>query len=69
MHADYKNETKLREALSLLEKKAFKQAEALLCVLQLSNKDHAKDVPQWIKTEVTKKADASAVSALTKKGY
>ena len=41
LHADYKNETKLREALSLLEKKAFKQAEALLCVLQLSNKDHA----------------------------
>ena len=40
-----------------------------MCVLQLSNKDHAKDVPQWIKkTEVTKKVDASAVSALTKKG-
>jgi len=69
LHADYKNETKLRKALILLEKKAFKQAEALLCVLQLSNKDHSKDVPQWIKkTEVTKKVDASAVSALTKKG-
>ena len=63
----YKNEKLLSETLDQLEKKAFKQAEALLYFLQLQkNKDVI--VNGWIKkTDLVKKVETAAISALVKK--
>ncbi len=64
---EYSNEQKLHETLNTLEKKAFKQAEALLYFLHLQkNKSNA--INGWIKkTELLKKSDNAAISALVKK--
>ncbi|MBL7930700.1 MAG: primosomal protein N' [Bacteroidia bacterium] len=64
----YRNEAKLSETLNQLEKKAFKQAEALLYFLHLQKSGQGVS-SEWIKkSEVLKKVDASAVSGLVKKG-
>jgi len=64
---EYKNELKLHEALTHLEKKAFKQAEALLLLLHLSKSDLVK-TDNWIrKSELLKKVENSSVTALVKK--
>lgn len=64
----YKNEANLSQLLNTLEKKAFKQAEALLCVIQLQKTSFC-DEEGWIrKTEVSKKVEATAITALVKKG-
>lgn len=63
----YKNEKLLSEALDQLEKKAFKQAEALLYFLQLQ-KNKEVITNGWIKkTELAKKVETAAISALVKK--
>lgn len=60
-------EDKLNETLNALEKKAFKQAEALLYFLHLSKTGQQK-MDEWIKkTELLKKVENNAVSALVKK--
>lgn len=62
------SETALQELLNQLEKKAFKQAEALLYFLHLSKVKDGR-AGDWVKkNELTRKADAAAVSALVKKG-
>lgn len=64
---DLINETKLHEILNQLEKKAFKQAEALLYFLHLS-KTNTEKTAGWIrKTELLKKTEAAALNALVKK--
>jgi primosomal protein N' (replication factor Y) len=67
LNENFKSDTVLRETLDQLEKKAFKQAEALLYFLQLQkNKEHS--LNGWIKkTELLKKVEAAAISALVKK--
>ena len=61
------NESVLRETLDQLEKKAFKQAEALLCFLQLQ-KNKESSLNGWIKkSELLKKVEAAAITALVKK--
>ncbi len=63
----YKNEKLLSETLDQLEKKAFKQAEALLYFLQLQ-KNKEVITNGWIKkTEIAKKVETAAISALVKK--
>jgi primosomal protein N' (replication factor Y) len=63
----YKEEKKLSSALDQLEKKAFKQAEALLYFLHLEKTNTSK-TENWIrKSELTRKVEAAAVSALVKK--
>ncbi len=63
----YKNEKILSETLDQLEKKAFKQAEALLYFLQLQ-KNKEVITNGWIKkTEIAKKVETAAISALVKK--
>lgn len=63
----YKDEKLLSEALDQLEKKAFKQAEALLYFLQLQ-KNKEVTTNGWIKkTELAKKVETTAISALVKK--
>jgi primosomal protein N' (replication factor Y) len=67
LNPEYVLESKLSEVLNQLEKKAFKQAEALLYFLHLSKTDHAK-TDNWIrKTELLKKVDNTAVAGLVKK--
>ncbi len=67
LHSDYNNEAKLKELLDGLEKKAFKQAEAMLYFLHLSKTAENKEL-KWIrKSELTTKFDASPVNALVKK--
>lgn len=67
LHEDYKIESKLHEALNTLEKKAFKQAEALLYFLHLQ-KGKTEAVSGWIKkSELLKKSENAAISALVKK--
>ncbi|MBL7922398.1 MAG: primosomal protein N' [Bacteroidia bacterium] len=63
----YKDEKLLSEALDQIEKKAFKQAEALIYFLQLQkNKEVVTN--GWIKkTELAKKVETAAISALVKK--
>lgn len=61
------NETKLHETLNQLEKKAFKQAEALLYFLHLSKTNNEKTAGLIRKTELLKKTEAAAVNALVKK--
>ncbi|MDO9001488.1 MAG: primosomal protein N' [Bacteroidota bacterium] len=63
----YTNEVLLHETLSQLEKKAFKQAEALLYFLQLQKNKDA-NLNGWIKkTDLAKKVDGTAIAALVKK--
>lgn len=63
----YQIETKLHETLNLLEKKAFKQAEALLYLLHLQKQSDTK-LEGWIKkTDLIKKCEDSALKALAKK--
>jgi len=67
LNEDYKIETNLHEALNTLEKKAFKQAEALLYFLHLQ-KNSGDSLNGWIKkSDLTKKTEGSAISALVKK--
>ncbi|MBK7668400.1 MAG: hypothetical protein IPJ32_14320 [Sphingobacteriaceae bacterium] len=68
MNSEHSNgEVKLKELLDKLEKKAFKQAEALLCFLHLEKS--VKGAEKWVsKSEIVKKSDSAAVSALVKKG-
>jgi primosomal protein N' (replication factor Y) len=67
LHQDYLDEKKLNEILDRLEKKAFKQAEALLLFLHLQ-KTKEGSVQGWVKkSELLKKCDNSAISALVKK--
>ncbi len=63
----YTDEAKLHEIIDKLEKKAFKQAEALMAFLQFKlNKALSED--GWIrKSEIAKRADATAINALVKK--
>jgi primosomal protein N' (replication factor Y) len=68
INEDLKDEKKLGAALDQLEKKAFKQAEALLYFLHLEKTNLTK-TENWIrKSDLLKKADTSAISALVKKG-
>lgn len=63
----YSDEKKLQETLDQLEKKAFKQAEALLLFLHLQ-KTQTESLQGWIKkAELLKKSDNAAISALVKK--
>ncbi|MBA2613621.1 MAG: primosomal protein N' [Bacteroidetes bacterium] len=63
----YKNENLLKETLGQLEKKTFKQAEALLYFLQLQ-KNKENNLNGWIKrSELLKKVETTAISALVKK--
>lgn len=63
----YLLEDKLGSVINQLEKKAFKQAEALIYFLQLSkSSDYA--INGWIKKEqLTKRVEATALQALVKK--
>ncbi len=64
LHPGMQDEQKLSETLNLLEKKAFKQAEAMLYFLHL----HKSNGSEWVrKKEMLKKCEASAISALVKK--
>lgn len=68
LEKQYLNETSLGDILTKLEKKAFKQAEALLCFLQLS-KGNANNPENWVrKSEIAKKVEPAAINALVKKG-
>ncbi|WP_317898781.1 replication restart helicase PriA [Aurantibacillus circumpalustris] len=64
---EYNEESKLQETLNTLEKKAFKQAEALIYFLHLQQiKSEATN--EWIKkSELLKKIDNVAINALVKK--
>jgi primosomal protein N' (replication factor Y) len=68
MNPDYaNNEVKLKELLDKLEKKAFKQAEVLLYFLHLEKSIKGPDL--WVpKSEISKKCDSAAITALVKKG-
>ncbi len=67
LNADYLNEQKLGETLTQLEKKAFKQAEVLLYFLHLHKTNNEK-LEGWIKkTELLKKVETTAITALVKK--
>ena len=63
----YSSEEKLSNLINQLEKKAFKQAEALIYFLQLS-KSNEYTINGWIKKEqLTKRVESNAVQALVKK--
>jgi len=63
----YSSEEKLSNLINQLEKKAFKQAEALIYFLQLS-KSNEYTINGWIKKELlTKRVESTAVQALVKK--
>jgi primosomal protein N' (replication factor Y) (superfamily II helicase) len=65
---EYQQEEKLGEMLTLLEKKAFKQAEALLAYMQLQRSSGELMEKAWIKkSDLLKKTENSAVAALVKK--
>ncbi|MEI8137021.1 MAG: primosomal protein N' [Bacteroidota bacterium] len=67
LNEKYTNEVLLGETLTQLEKKAFNQAEALLYFLHLQKNKEA-NLNGWIKkSDLTKKVEASAVTALVKK--
>ncbi|PBQ32588.1 primosomal protein N' [Sphingobacteriaceae bacterium] len=64
---EYKAESKLHETLNGLEKKAFKQAEALMGFLMLQ-KSGGNSLNGWVKkSDLSKKAETSAIAALVKK--
>ena len=67
LNETYLNETILSQTLNQLEKKTFKQAEALIYFLHLQkNKDS--NLNGWIKkTDLVKKVETAAISALVKK--
>jgi primosomal protein N' (replication factor Y) (superfamily II helicase) len=63
----YGDNLKLGEILNQLEKKAFKQAEALLYFIQLT-KNPEQNLSGWInKSLLTKRIDNAAIAALVKK--
>lgn len=63
------NEDRLRETLDGLEKKAFKQAEALLLLLHLlRTEDSAKQLGLVKKSIVLKTVDTAVIKGLVKKG-
>lgn len=67
LNYEYEDEKKLHELIDKLEKKAFKQAEALLCFLQFKMSKNLNE-EGWIrKTELAKRADVAAINALVKK--
>lgn len=67
LNEEYTHESNLRETLDQLEKKAFKQAEALLYFLHLS-KINENNSNNWIrKSEILKKTENAALTALIKK--
>lgn len=62
---EYKSDENLSSLLNTLEKKAFKQAEALLAFIQMHGK---LDEEKWIrKSDISKRAELSAINALIKK--
>jgi primosomal protein N' (replication factor Y) len=63
----FQDEKAIHEILNVLEKKAFKQAEALLYFLHLQKQDKVNQ-SEWIaKLDLTQKVDAAAISGLVKK--
>jgi primosomal protein N' (replication factor Y) len=65
LDVEYKDELKMKELLDKLEKKAFKQAEALLYFLHLERQNNNDG---WIpKNELIRQCDNSAIGALVKK--
>jgi len=67
LNEEYKDEKKLHEILNALEKKAFKQAEALLYFLHLQ-KTKSESLNGWIKkSELLKKSENTAIAGLVKK--
>lgn len=67
LNVEYTHEAKLSETLNTLEKKAFKQAEALLCFIHLQ-KTQTDSLQGWIKkADLLKKSENAAISALVKK--
>lgn len=67
LNEKYTNEVLLGETLTQLEKKAFNQAEALLYFLHLQKNKEA-NLNGWLKkSDLTKKVEAIAVTALVKK--
>jgi primosomal protein N' (replication factor Y) (superfamily II helicase) len=67
LSAPYKEESALKIVLDTLEKKAFKQAEALIAFLSIQQSQEAA-VNGWVKkAHLVKKTDAAAVNALVKK--
>jgi primosomal protein N' (replication factor Y) len=66
LNEEYESEEKLGAVLDQLEKKAFRQAEALLYFLHLSKS--GQHTGNWIKkSDLQKKSDAAAINALVKK--
>lgn len=62
----YLNEAELKKVLDQLEKKAFKQAEALMSFLQIKLTKGAN--ADWVrKSELAKRSESSAITALVKK--
>jgi len=67
LHSEKNNDSSIHEILNTLEKKAFKQAEALLYFLHLQ-KQNASNQSGWIaKQEMTQKVDSAAIAGLVKK--
>jgi primosomal protein N' (replication factor Y) len=63
----YRNQENLQALLTQLEKKAFRQVEALMAYLQAQR--GPSETAEWMpKTELLKKTDTSAISSLIKKG-
>lgn len=66
LNAEYRDQVKMKELLDKLEKKAFKQAEALLYFLHLERQEKTQE---WIpKNELIRQCDNSAIGSLVKKG-
>lgn len=64
---EYRAESKLQETLNSLEKKAFRQAEGLLCFLQLDKQ--ALTTGGWVKkSDLAQKSEMAAINSLVKKG-
>lgn len=67
LHEEYKEDAKLHELLSALERRAFKQAEALLYFLHLQQ-SKKEQTSGWIKkSELLKKSENAAIGGLVKK--
>jgi len=65
LNSEYRDEVKMKELLDRMEKKAFKQAEALLYFLHLERQNKNEE---WIpKNELIRQCDNSAIGALVKK--
>lgn len=62
----FKDEKELKDLLDQLEKKAFRQAEALMDLLQRTK--NKKEETEWIKkSDLLKRSDAAALNSLVKK--